>query len=170
MRLATILTQAGPRLHVRGESGYVDAAAETVEQSMRNRGARPGSANSRAATDSSSADPVTMVKTTSRPARSDGSSTSSAPVRATASALPGVRFHTARGTPARARRSGGKGRLAMGRAADGAQCPGEGNAPRIGPGGCGGLADQVPQALVDRENRPDLLEHPVGELGVDHMA
>ena len=27
MRLATILTQAGPRLHVRGESGYVDVAA-----------------------------------------------------------------------------------------------------------------------------------------------
>ena len=29
MRLATILTQAGPRLHVRGRSGYVDVAAET---------------------------------------------------------------------------------------------------------------------------------------------
>ncbi|MGH3246456.1 MAG: hypothetical protein ACRDOI_09620, partial [Trebonia sp.] len=28
MRLATILTQAGPRLHVRGRSGYVDVAAE----------------------------------------------------------------------------------------------------------------------------------------------
>ncbi|MGH3171379.1 MAG: fumarylacetoacetate hydrolase family protein [Trebonia sp.] len=29
MRLATILTQSGPRLHVRGRSGYVDVAAET---------------------------------------------------------------------------------------------------------------------------------------------
>jgi acylpyruvate hydrolase len=29
VRLATILTQAGPRLHVRGRSGYVDVAAET---------------------------------------------------------------------------------------------------------------------------------------------
>ena len=29
MRLATIVTQAGPRLHVLGESGYVDVAAET---------------------------------------------------------------------------------------------------------------------------------------------
>jgi acylpyruvate hydrolase len=29
MRLATILTQSGPRLHVRGRSGYLDAAAET---------------------------------------------------------------------------------------------------------------------------------------------
>jgi 2-keto-4-pentenoate hydratase/2-oxohepta-3-ene-1,7-dioic acid hydratase in catechol pathway len=29
VRLATILTQSGPRLHVRGRSGYVDVAAET---------------------------------------------------------------------------------------------------------------------------------------------
>src|ERR1700739_4179429 len=29
MRLATVLTQAGPRLHVRGRSGYVDVAEET---------------------------------------------------------------------------------------------------------------------------------------------
>ena len=29
MRLATIVTHAGPRLHVRGRSGYADAAAET---------------------------------------------------------------------------------------------------------------------------------------------
>lgn len=31
MRLATIVTPAGPRLHVRGRSGYADAAAETGE-------------------------------------------------------------------------------------------------------------------------------------------
>jgi 2-keto-4-pentenoate hydratase/2-oxohepta-3-ene-1,7-dioic acid hydratase in catechol pathway len=32
VRLATISTQAGPRLHVRGRSGYVDVAAETGNQ------------------------------------------------------------------------------------------------------------------------------------------
>ena len=29
MRLATIVTPTGPRLHVRGRSGYVDVGAET---------------------------------------------------------------------------------------------------------------------------------------------
>ena len=29
MRLATIVTSSGPRLHVRGRSGYVDVAAES---------------------------------------------------------------------------------------------------------------------------------------------
>ena len=29
MRLATIVTPSGPRLHVRGRSGYVDVAEET---------------------------------------------------------------------------------------------------------------------------------------------
>jgi len=31
VRLATIATPAGPRLHVRGRSGYVDVGAETGE-------------------------------------------------------------------------------------------------------------------------------------------
>ena len=34
MRLATIVTQQGPRLHVRGRSGYVDAAAATGDPRM----------------------------------------------------------------------------------------------------------------------------------------
>ncbi|HEX6452441.1 MAG TPA: fumarylacetoacetate hydrolase family protein [Trebonia sp.] len=34
MRLATIVTPAGPRLHVRGRSGYADAAAETGDPAL----------------------------------------------------------------------------------------------------------------------------------------
>jgi 2-keto-4-pentenoate hydratase/2-oxohepta-3-ene-1,7-dioic acid hydratase in catechol pathway len=35
MRLATVSTSDGPRLHVRGRSGYVDVAAESGEQGLR---------------------------------------------------------------------------------------------------------------------------------------
>ena len=35
MRLATIRTSAGPRLHVRGRSGYVDVATESGDQELR---------------------------------------------------------------------------------------------------------------------------------------
>jgi 2-keto-4-pentenoate hydratase/2-oxohepta-3-ene-1,7-dioic acid hydratase in catechol pathway len=34
MRLATILTASGPRLHVRGQSGYIDAASESGDEGL----------------------------------------------------------------------------------------------------------------------------------------
>ena len=47
MRLATITTAQGPRLHVRGRSGYIDAAGGTGDPRMSElayvsrRGTRP---------------------------------------------------------------------------------------------------------------------------------
>src|SRR5271166_5796807 len=40
MRLATIVTPSGPRLHVRGRSGYVDVAAESGSPDLADRDGR----------------------------------------------------------------------------------------------------------------------------------
>src|SRR5665811_29948 len=98
------LTGAAMNLTPRSASRWrVDAEAseDTVEQSTTCRGARSGSASSRSSTWSRSSDVETIVNTTSRSARSDGSSTTVAPNSVNGSALARVRFHAATSTPPR---------------------------------------------------------------------
>lgn len=63
----------------------------------------------------------------------------------------------------RASREGGKRRLPGDVAADDAQGAGEGEPVRIVPGIERGLVHQVPQRVVDQQEREDLLfDHPMG--------